>query len=181
MTPAQWRGTSRPRDRPASSAFLDSWFVFVCPPEDRTPEQGARAPRPARSALPQPELRRRARPQLPKAPSCPHTAVANHKRIVIHRSSAGRLFRLFITKGEAERRGVFRPKWRFAFSLLLPRLFRGGSKEVCLGDSGESWKARRTRSRNGSVSQTLVFPDTNDPIARVPATGQGCADVRLTP
>ena len=32
------------------------------------------------------------------------------------------LFRLFITKGEAERRGVFRPKGLFAFSLLLSLL-----------------------------------------------------------
>ena len=40
------------------------------------------------------------------------------------------LFRLFITKGKAERRGVFRPKGLFAFSLLLARLFRGGSTEV---------------------------------------------------
>ena len=41
-----------------------------------------------------------------------------------------RLFRLFIAKGKAERRGVFRPKGLFAFSLLLARLFRGGSTEV---------------------------------------------------
>ena len=34
-----------------------------------------------------------------------------------------RLFRLFITKGKAERRGVFRPKGLFAS-------FRGGSAEV---------------------------------------------------
>ena len=37
-----------------------------------------------------------------------------------------RLVRLFITKGKAERREVFRPKGLFAFSLLLVRLFRGG-------------------------------------------------------
>ena len=36
-------------------------------------------------------------------------------------------FRLFITKGKAERRGVFRPKGRFAS-------FRGGSTEVRVRD-----------------------------------------------
>ena len=41
-----------------------------------------------------------------------------------------RLVRLFITKGKAERRGVFRPKGLFAFSLLLAHLFRGGSTQV---------------------------------------------------
>ena len=49
---------------------------------------------------------------------------------LVRRRECRLLFRLFITKGEAERRGVFTPKGLFAFSLLLSRLFRGGSKEV---------------------------------------------------
>ena len=49
---------------------------------------------------------------------------------VRERSERYSVFRLFITKGEAARRGVFRPKGLFAFSLLLSLLFRGGSKEV---------------------------------------------------
>ena len=126
MAPAQWRGTSRPTDRQARL----SWILGSCLFARRRTGHRSRVQRRGPLVVRCRNLSSAAeRGPNSQAPSCPHSS-CEPQRIVIHRSSAGRLFRLFITKGEAERRGVFRPKWRFAFSLLLPRLFRGGSKEV---------------------------------------------------
>ena len=53
-----------------------------------------------------------------------HTHMHMQKHMSMHMHI---MFRLFITKGKAERRGVFRPKGRFAS-------FRGGSTEVRVRD-----------------------------------------------
>ena len=88
------------------------------------------------------------------------SAVRAHSPLHVRDSVLALLeFRLF-TKGEAERRGVFRPKGVskgiFAFSLVLSLRFRGGfRREVVYLQSKGVWLSklkptkRRTRKRAG--------------------------------